>query len=219
MFRHHHHGRGGRHHGEGRCGEAEFGAGAYMGMGGWRGGSRRWGPFEVSWEVEGDGGRGRGRRGRMFDGTELRLVLLKLIADTPRHGYDLIREIEALSGGVYAPSPGVVYPTLTMLDDMGLIEESKAEGAKKQFAATEAGRAHLEERAEEVEALFARLRDLGEARARADSSSVRRALHNLRSVLANKLGGHRLDPDDLNEENIHQIVALIDEVAQKIERL
>ncbi|WP_447514071.1 PadR family transcriptional regulator, partial [Clostridioides difficile] len=60
----------------------------------------------------------------MFDGTELRLILLKLIEEQPRHGYDLIREIEERSGGAYAPSPGVVYPTLTMLDDMGLIEES-----------------------------------------------------------------------------------------------
>ena len=66
---------------------------------------------------------GRGRR-RMFGSGELRLVLLKLIADEPRHGYDLIRAIEELTGGDYAPSPGVVYPTLTMLADMGLIEEA-----------------------------------------------------------------------------------------------
>lgn len=183
-------------------------------MGGPRGGSRRWGPFEVNWEVSPEGTGSRGRRGRMFDGTELRLVLLKLIADTPRHGYDLIREIEELTGGAYAPSPGVVYPTLTLLDDMGLIEESKADGTKKQFAATDAGRTHLEERAEEVDALMARLRDLGEARARTDSSSVRRAMHNLRSVLWNKLG-----TGNASTEQLHDIVALIDEAAQKIERL
>ena len=59
---------------------------------------------------------GGGRR-RMFDGGELRLVLLKLIQDEPRHGYDLIKEIEELTGGAYAPSPGVVYPTLSMLAD------------------------------------------------------------------------------------------------------
>ena len=76
------------------------------------------------------GGRGGGRR-RMFESGELRLVLLKLIADEPRHGYDLIRAIEELTGGEYAPSPGVVYPTLTMLQDMGLIEEAAGEGARK----------------------------------------------------------------------------------------
>ena len=64
----------------------------------------------------------------MFEGGELRLVLLKLIADEPRHGYDLIRAIEELTGGEYAPSPGVVYPTLTLLQDMGLIEEAAGEG-------------------------------------------------------------------------------------------
>src|SRR3546814_14249289 len=86
----------------------------------------------------------------MFDGGELRLVLLKLIADDARHGYDLIREIEDLTGGAYAPSPGIVYPTLTLLGDMGLIEEQAAEGTRKKFAITDAGRAHLDETAEEV---------------------------------------------------------------------
>ncbi len=182
-------------------------------------GSRRWGPFAVSWEVDpsamtGGGGGPRGRRRRMFDGSELQLVLLKLIADQPRHGYDLIKEIEEMTAGAYAPSPGVVYPTITLLDDMGLIEEQKAEGAKKLFAVTEAGRAHLADRAEEVEALFARLTDLAEARNRPDSASVRRAMGNLRSVLM-----HRFGRGDIDTETLHQIVALIDEVAQKIERL
>lgn len=179
-------------------------------------GSRRWGPFAVTWEIDAAdmAGRGRGRRGRMFDGSELRLVLLKLIADQPRHGYDLIREIEELTGGAYAPSPGVVYPTITLLDDMGLIEEQKAEGAKKQFAVTEAGTTHLAERAEDVAALFARLTELGEERQRTDSASVRRAMGNLRSVLM-----HRFSRGDVDTATLHQVVALIDETAQKIERL
>ena len=104
--------------------------------------------------------RPRPPRRRMFEGGELRLVLLKLIADEPRHGYDLIRAIEELTGGEYAPSPGVVYPTLTLLQDMGLIEEAPGEGARKPFQVTDEGRAHLEEREEEVEALFERLTDL-----------------------------------------------------------
>jgi DNA-binding PadR family transcriptional regulator len=82
----------------------------------------------------------------MFDGGELRLVLLKLIADETRHGYELIRAIEAMAGGAYAPSPGVVYPTLSMLDEMGLIAEQRSDDAKKRFAVTEEGRAHLAER-------------------------------------------------------------------------
>lgn len=157
--------------------------------------------------------RGGGRR-RMFDGTELRLILLKLIGESPRHGYDLIREIEERTGGAYAPSPGVVYPTLTMLDDMGLIEEQKAEGAKKQFAITEAGTAHLVERAEEVDALFARLGELASMRERTDGAPIRRAMGNLRAVLQN-----RLTAADVDADTLHDVAAILDEAAQKIERL
>lgn len=181
-------------------------------MGGRRG-SRRWGGFEVSWEAGPEVVGARVRR-RVFDGGELRLVLLKLIADQPRHGYDLIREIEELTAGAYAPSPGIVYPTLTLLDDMGLIEEQQSEGAKKQFAATEAGRVHLAERAEEVAALIARLTELGTERTRTESASVRRAMGNLRHVLM-----HQLRAGDVPTDKLHAIVALIDEAAQKIERL
>ena len=172
------------------------------------------GPFTVQWDF-GDGERGRGgRRGRMFDGGELRLVLLKLIADEPRHGYDLIREIEELTGGAYAPSPGVVYPTLTLLDEMGQIEEQRSEGAKKRFAATEAGRAHLAENQEQVDALIARLKALGEQRNRGDRASIRRAMGNLRVALQ-----YRLERGEWSEDTMHDVAALIDEVAQKIERL
>jgi len=191
-----------------------------------RGGHFERGPFSMSWEVRGGerhggrhehgrgfGGGGGGRR-RMFDGGELKLVLLKLIADTPRHGYDLIREIEAMTGGSYAPSPGVVYPTLTLLDEMNLIAEQQSEGAKKRFAVTEEGRALLAEQAELVEALFARLAALNAESERTDNASVRRALGNLRQVLQ-----HRMIRGDVGEDTLHQITALIDEVAQKIERL
>ncbi|MGH6695984.1 PadR family transcriptional regulator [Sphingopyxis sp.] len=161
------------------------------------------------------GGRGeRGERRRMFDGGELRLVLLKLIADEPRHGYDLIRQIEELTGGSYAPSPGVIYPTLTMLDDMGQIEAQQSDGAKKLFAITDAGRAELEANSEIVDAAITRLTAVGEETQRTDSASVRRAMGNLRQVLMNRLGDR-----DLDNAALHDIVALIDEAAQKIERL
>lgn len=178
-------------------------------------GSRRWGPFVMSWDLDStdDAPRGRSRR-RMFDGGELRLVLLRLIADQPRHGYDLIREIEELTHGAYAPSPGIVYPTLTLLEEMDLIAERPGEGAKKQFAATAEGEAHLAENAQQVAALMARLAELGELRARGDSTSVRRAMGNLRQVLM-----HRLAAGNLPDETLHKIVALIDETAQKVERL
>ncbi len=178
-----------------------MGPGRWGGRHGWPGG----------WGHEHGGGRGRRR---MFDGGELKLVLLKLIADAPRHGYDLIREIEELTGGAYAPSPGVVYPTLTLLDDMGLIEEQKAEGAKKLFAATDAGHAHLEENAEEVAALMARLAEVGKMRERTDGAPIRRAMGNLRQVLQ-----HRLTREDVDSDTLLDVAAIIDDAAQKIERL
>ncbi|WP_294032316.1 PadR family transcriptional regulator [Sphingopyxis sp.] len=161
-----------------------------------------------------DDDEGRGRRRRMFDGGELRLVLLKLIADEPRHGYDLIRQIEELTGGAYAPSPGVIYPTLTLLDDMELVEAADSDGAKKLFAITEAGRIELDANRDAVDALIARLTEVGEERQRTESASVRRAMGNLKAVLMNRLGDR-----DLGEATLHDIVALIDEAAQKIERL
>ena len=181
-------------------GPAGRGSGFMMGHGrGLRGGGR------------GDGS--GGRRGRMFDGGELKLVLLQLIADAPRHGYDLIREIEDRTGGAYAPSPGVIYPTLTLLDDMGLIE-GVADGTKKQFAITDAGRAELDAKAAELKVLMDRLAELGAQRAKTDTGPVSRAMGNLRAVLAN-----RVTADGVSPETLHDIAALLDEVAQKVERL
>ena len=150
----------------------------------------------------------------MFDGGELRLVLLKLIADEPRHGYELIKAIEELTGGAYAPSPGVVYPTLTLLDEMELIAQQASEGARKRFAATEAGQAHLAEQADAVAALMGRLEAIGAHRSRDDGAPVRRSMMNLRLAVQNRVGRGEIATDTL-----HDIAALIDEVAQKIERL
>lgn len=171
------------------------------------------GPFFGAWEGGEDRDGGRGRR-RVFSGDELRLVLLSLIAQAPRHGYDLIREIEERSAGGYAPSPGVVYPSLTMLSDMDLIAEQVTEGAKKLFAVTEAGSAHLAERQTEVEGLFARLAAMGEHNRREHRGPIRRAMGNLKQALM-----HRMGEGDLDEEAMHQIAAILDEAVQKIERL
>lgn len=162
----------------------------------------------------GGGGGGGGRRGRMFDGGELRLVLLALLADQPRHGYDLIREIEERTGGSYAPSPGVVYPTLTMLDELGHIDEVKEEGARKRFAITDAGRQHLAEKQEEVEGLLARLSQLGETQGRSGAGPIKRSMVGLHMALREALASGR-GRDDM----VHDIAAILDEAARKIERL
>lgn len=191
-----HHFQGGMRHGMRRGGWGQHGSGMRDG-----------------WDHRDRGGRGGGRRLRMFDSGELHLVLLKLIADEARHGYDLIREMERLTGGAYAPSPGVVYPTLTLLADMGAIEERQVEGSRKQFAITAAGREQLEDNKEQVEALISRLVAVGEEHKRMDATSVRRAMGNLREVLMNRL------TSGVEDKALNDIVALIDEAAQKIERL
>jgi DNA-binding PadR family transcriptional regulator len=181
---------------------------------GWGGRGRGWRSWGGDWGDDWGGPGGRRGRRRQFDSSELRLILLKLIADQPRHGYDLIRAIEELSRGEYAPSPGVVYPTLTLLNDMGFIEQVEAEGARKAFAATAEGRAHLDEKTEEVRALFERLEGLGAQQRMADAAPVARAVKNLLSAL-----WHRVTRGDLDEEQLHAIAAILDEAAQKIERL
>jgi DNA-binding PadR family transcriptional regulator len=162
----------------------------------------------------GGGGRGRGRRGRMFGQGELRLVLLKLIVDEPRHGYDLIRAIEELTHGDYAPSPGVVYPTLTMLQDMGLIEEQSAEGTRKKYAVTDEGRRHLEENAEEVAALLKRLEDHGSSRRKSSRPELGRAVSNLMHALRN-----RVAHEGWNEDLLNEVTDILDDAAKRIERL
>src|SRR6476660_1818350 len=205
-----------RHHGCGPRGHVEINLPeGLMAMRGGRGWQGNWGPFHFDFGDEGFGsGRGgRGRR-RMFEQGELRLVLLKLIADEPRHGYDLIRAIEDLTGGEYAPSPGIIYPTLTLLQDMGLIEEAAGEGARKPFQATDEGRAHLEERKDEVEALLERLSDLAPRASESAGPAIGRAVKNLMTALS-----HRVGRDGLDEELLHEIAAILDEAAQRIERV
>ena len=169
------------------------------------------------WDDDGSGGGPRGRRkrrGRMFGTGELRLALLALISEEERHGYELIKAIEDMTGGSYAPSPGAVYPTLQMLADEGKITEAKSKDAKKPFKVTDEGTAELEERSDEVEALMRRLGKHGERAEKVRSPDLFRAMGNLANVLKNRARAGKLDEDVMNE-----IVDIIDEVAKRIERL
>ncbi|TMM49096.1 helix-turn-helix transcriptional regulator [Qipengyuania marisflavi] len=164
----------------------------------------------------GKGGRGGGRRrGRMFGSGELRLLLLHLIAEEPRHGYELIKAIEEMTGGHYAPSPGTVYPTLSLLEDEGAIRQATGgDEARKDYEATDSGRAELEERSSEVESLLERLTGHAEKRGAFATPEMFRAAGNLAAVLKN-----RARSGDLNDAKIAEIVDLVDDLAKKIERL
>jgi DNA-binding PadR family transcriptional regulator len=93
----------------------------------------------------GFGGRGRGRRGR----GDVRAAILALLVERPMHGYEMIQELEARTGGVWRPSPGSVYPTLQLLEDEGLIAGEEGEG-RRRFALTDAGRAEVERQGQRV---------------------------------------------------------------------
>jgi len=171
-----------------------------------------------------DGTKRRKRRGRMFGQGELRLALLALINEEPRHGYELIRAIEDLTGGGYAPSPGAVYPTLQMLEEEGHIKPAKSKaksdddeaGSKKPFKATKSGKAELAEREDEVEELMGRLNEHGHRaeKVKEKSPDLFRAMGNLANVLKNRARSGKLDKAAIDE-----IVDIIDEVAKRIERM
>ena len=183
-----------------------FGHGNGHGRG--RGDGEGWGS---GWG-EGGGGR-RGPRGRMFASGELRLVLLKLIGDDTRHGYELIKAIEELTGGNYAPSPGVVYPTLSLLLDEGMIEEKAEASPRKAFAITAEGEVELSSRAGEADALIARLIALNEEDDAHRAPPIGRAVGNLFAALRSRA------QSGFERETIHQVAEILDEAARKIERL
>ncbi|MGH7122145.1 MAG: PadR family transcriptional regulator [Acetobacteraceae bacterium] len=163
------------------------------------------------------GGHGYGG-GRMFGQGALRLVILSLIAEQPRHGYELIKEIEGRLGGAYSPSPGVIYPTLTLLEEQELIRlavggaEGAEEGGKKRYAITEGGRHFLADNEPDVRAIFARMAEAGAGGA-AGRAQLFRAMHNLRTALRLRLARGRL-----NDEELRRIIGILDEAAQTIER-
>lgn len=152
---------------------------------------------------------GRGGRGRPFEHGELRFVLLKLLADRPRHGYELIKAIEEGMGGAYSPSPGVIYPTLTMLEELGFATVAESEG-KKLYAVTAEGQTFLEANKATVDAIFERMQD---ARGSFAAPPILRAVENLKMALSLKLAEPNLD-----EDRIRKIAAIIDAGAIEIER-
>jgi DNA-binding PadR family transcriptional regulator len=108
----------------------------------------------------GEGPRGRGwhgRAARFFEQGDLKYVILRLLEEKPRHGYEIIKDLESRFGGSYAPSPGTVYPTLTMLEDLGYARVVPEEGGKKIYEITDEGRQHLAEHSTTVDDIFERI--------------------------------------------------------------
>ena len=154
-----------------------------------------------------------GRRAhRVFDQGDLRFVILKLISEQPRHGYEIIKAIEEKVGGAYSPSPGVIYPTLTLLEELGYVTVEAAEGGKKLYRITEAGDAALEEKKAVVDGIFRRMADLNE-RFEGPSPRIARAMQNLGAAI-----GLRMRTGPVSAEQLDILVAAIDVAARKVEK-
>jgi DNA-binding PadR family transcriptional regulator len=155
-------------------------------------------------------GRERGGRGpRVFAPGDLKLMLLALIADQPCHGYDLIRQIEALFDGAYSPSPGVIYPTLTFLEESELIQ-GDADGGKKRYRITEAGQQSLTEQAVALDGVKMRIEvSKRSLRGHDRPPEIHEAVHNLRHAL-------RMHHGRWNPEEILRVRDLLNDTAKAI---
>ncbi|KQW65071.1 PadR family transcriptional regulator [Variovorax sp. Root411] len=168
------------------------------------------------------GGRGQHRGGgrggaRVFGHGGLRFVLLQLIADKPAHGYELIKAIEDRLGGSYAPSPGVVYPTLTLLEEMGYLSVEAGDGSgRKRYSITASGQEFLAANREMADAMMARMSGGvdGAGPRGGRPPQVTRAIENLKLAMRMRLSGAAM-----TEQQAHEFAAVLDAAAQQIEKI
>lgn len=161
----------------------------------------------------GRGGFGRGGGGgRKFGPGDLRLILLSLIEEKQRHGYELIKELELKFGGTYAPSPGSVYPTLTLLEELGHVRSTTTEGSKRLYEITDEGRRYLREN----EAMLNSVRKRMAMAARAASGEMppedlHHAMHTLRAALMFHRGGW-------SQEETERVRRIIEAASEEISK-
>lgn len=161
--------------------------------------------FEQNWGGSGQRNRNRGR----FERGDIRLVILTLLAERPMHGYEIIKEIEARFGGLYAPSPGSVYPTLQMLEDMGLISPQHSDG-KKVYTITDEGRAHLAERQDNVDDMWGRVGGWWRSQ---EAEQVRLLMHEFRALM----GALRPALQHLTPDQVHRLREVLERTRHDIE--
>jgi len=158
------------------------------------------------------GGRG-GRLGRLFAHGDLHLIVLHLVAEKPRHGYEIIKAIEAMVGGSYTPSPGTIYPALSMLEDQGHVTVEAGEGNRKLYRVTASGQEYLAANHGMVGRLLERMAAVGAAQAETAAPQVFRAVETLKTALRQRLG-----QGPLSEDQTAAVVAALERAAAEIER-
>jgi len=152
-----------------------------------------------------------GGRERFFEGGHLQLVILQLIAEKPSYGYEIIKTIEERLSGGYAPSPGVVYPTLTLLEEEEFATSS-TEGNKKLYTVTEQGKEYLKANNATVKAIFGRMEQAQKVFGRGRSPQIMRALMNLKLALKMRVGR-----GGLSSEQVSKIAEALDAAARAID--
>jgi len=157
--------------------------------------------------------RGTGGRTRLFGRGDLRLVVLGLLQERPRHGYEVIKAIEERVGGDYSPSPGVIYPTLTLLAELGHAQVTAQEGDRKQYAITPVGAEFLASQQAALDVVNERLDRAGRSGHAMRAPEVQRALQNFRMALQLRMAKGALDT-----AQIRAITEAIDAAAKAIER-
>ncbi|WP_202973874.1 PadR family transcriptional regulator [Fimbriiglobus ruber] len=157
------------------------------------------------------GSHGRGP-GRLLEQGDLRWLTLDLIATQPRHGYEIIKAIADALNGHYTPSPGVIYPTLTLLEETGLIV-SEAQGTKKLYRLTDEGRAEMDAHAADIRAAKARLEEANARFGGSPAPELVRAMNNLRAALQ-----VRMSKGEISAAALGAITAALDRAAGEIER-
>jgi DNA-binding PadR family transcriptional regulator len=160
-------------------------------------------------------GRGKSRGGpfggaRMFDQGHLKFVILRLLAEKPRHGYEIIKEIEDRFGGMYSPSPGTVYPTLTLLEDLGYARARPEESGKKIYEITDEGRAHLAENQPLIDDIFSRIAEFAQNIFGEPMMEVHRAMKNVGAAIYTSKTSSR------SGEQIQKIKEILDRAASEI---
>ena len=155
---------------------------------------------------------GRFGLGRLFAHGDLRLVILHLIAEQPRHGYELMKAIEERMSGSYSPSPGVIYPTLAWLEDMGYAAAEAEDAGRRRYRITAEGEAFLTANRAAVDALASRIGPAGTGAPEGVPAPVVRAMENLKLALRLRL---RRGP--LDQSAAKAIAAALDAAAQAVE--
>ena len=153
-----------------------------------------------------------GARRRFFGQGDVRLIILKLIGEKPSHGYEIIKAIEDRLGGAYSPSPGIVYPALTLLEKQGLIRVETTDGPRKLYGITPEGVTELERNRAMAEEIFARIAAINARHGGGPAPQIVRAMENLK--LALRL---RLSQGPLAAEQVARIANLLDEAAKSVE--